>query len=484
MASPLARFTVIQVLDFVDLLNTNASVEEKTEPCSLTLGGYDANRFIPHNISFKLNPYKQPEAFLNSISVTSTSSIGNPPNWSSNPLQLLGPADGVYVIIDSSTPFLWLPESTCESFARALGLTYNDSLALYTFDGNASTHDDIQSWNLSFTFSLSDTSNPSPIVNITLPYAAFDLQLTYPYIPNTTYATGNKYYLPLRQAANETQYTIGRAFLQEAYLITDYERNNFSIHQALHPADPIGNTSIVDILKPGTPPSSVSGQATSGVLSKPVIIGIAVGSTALLIALTLIFIYYRHRKRRFSILVEKSPGDDSALDPTAAARKRKHSSSTAPGSQSAFSSSMPLPIFEADGTPAPARLPAKIAADSSHELFEVAGPYCGWPEELDGRSVRSHRVRQQGQGEGQEKFASQIDWERENNSGSKCRPSMRLAVQNRPAPADTASQRPVSVAGQEELRPPTRPPTRGSGQGGGGDNGQYVSERMEKGDGE
>jgi hypothetical protein len=453
------------------LLNTNALIEEKSEPCSLTLGGYDANRFIPHNITFELNPYKQPEAFLNSISVTSTSPTGNLPNWSSNPLQLLGPADGVYVIIDSSTPFLWLPESTCESFARALDLTYNDSLALYTFDGNASTRADIQNWNLSFTFSLSDTSNPSPIVNITLPYAAFDLQLSYPYIPNTTYVTGNKYYLPLRQAANETQYTIGRAFLQEAYLITDYDRNNFSIHQALHPADPIGNTSIIDILKPGTPPSSVSVQATSSVLSKPVIIGIAVGSAALLFALILIFIYYRYRKRRLSILIEKRQGDDSALGPTATTRRRKRSSSTTPGSPSAFSPSMPLPIFEADGTPTPARPLAEIAADSSHELFELAGSYCGWPEELDGRSVRSHRVRQQGQGEGQEKFARQIDWDRENNSGSKCRPSMRLAVQNRPGAGDTESRLSVSVGGQEESRTPTQPPTRGSGRGSGGDNG-------------
>jgi hypothetical protein len=90
-------------------------------------------------------------------------------------------------------------------------------------------------------------------VNITLPYDAFDLQLSYPYLPNTTYADPSKYYFPLRQAANETQYVLGRAFLQEAYLITDYERNNFSIHQAVHNASLLGNISLVNIQRPDMP---------------------------------------------------------------------------------------------------------------------------------------------------------------------------------------------------------------------------------------
>lgn len=33
------------------------------------------------------------------------------------------------------------------------------------------------------------------------------------------------------RAANDSQYTLGRTFLQEAYLIADYERRNFSISQ-------------------------------------------------------------------------------------------------------------------------------------------------------------------------------------------------------------------------------------------------------------
>jgi len=403
--------------------NPDGLIEAKSEPCSLTLGGYDANRFVSHNFSFELNPVHQPEAWLNSISVASGSPNGKPQNWSSNPLELLSPLDGVYVIIDSSTPFLWLPKSTCESFAQALGLTYNESLALYTFDGNASTPDDLQSWNLNFTFSLSDTSTPTQIVNITLPYAAFDLQLSYPYIPNTTYATGNKNYFPLRQAANDTQYTLGRAFLQEAYIITDYDRNNFSVYQALHPANP-GNTSIVDILKPG----ALSPQAApSGSLSTPIIVGIAIGSAALLILLALIiFFIHRHRRRRnqqHAIILEPKP----ALSPFAPASATlspetlKCSPSSALTSVAPVSALSPV-VFEADSRP---RTPtAEISADAAHELFELPAPH-NWPEELDGRSIHSRR------GE-QEKFPAGAhggwagDGDGENSSGAKYRPSMRL----------------------------------------------------------
>lgn len=47
-------------------------------------------------------------------------------------------------------------------------------------------------------------------VNISLPYAAFDLIAEYPLMPNRTR------YFPLVRATNDTQYTLGRAFLQEA----------------------------------------------------------------------------------------------------------------------------------------------------------------------------------------------------------------------------------------------------------------------------
>lgn len=189
----------------------------------------------------------------------------------SGPTDLVFSTDRVSAIIDSTTPFLWLPKEACDRFAHNLGLVFVDSLNLYTFEANGSRRATLQNSGLTFTFSLSDISSSPNLVNITLPYAAFDLELTYPAIPNTNYEDANStmFYFPLRQAANDSQYTIGRSFLQEAYLITDYERNNFSIHQAVHTSAPLLNTSIVSISRPGDSKFTGPPAESNGVNSRP-----------------------------------------------------------------------------------------------------------------------------------------------------------------------------------------------------------------------
>lgn len=54
-----------------------------------------------------------------------------------------------------------------------------------------------------------------------------DLEASYPICPNATS------YFPIRRAANNSQCTLGRAFLRDAYVVADYERSNFSIHQVV-----------------------------------------------------------------------------------------------------------------------------------------------------------------------------------------------------------------------------------------------------------
>ena len=41
------------------------------------------------------------------------------------------------------------------------------------------------------------------------------------------------HYFPLRRANGESQYILGRTFLEEAYVIADYERMNFTVLQAV-----------------------------------------------------------------------------------------------------------------------------------------------------------------------------------------------------------------------------------------------------------
>ncbi|KAH8808916.1 aspartic peptidase domain-containing protein [Xylogone sp. PMI_703] len=277
-----------------------AQYQLKGEPCSLTIGGYDANRFVPHNLTFSLDLTQQPVTYINSVVVASSLDS----TALSSPVELLNAADKVYATIDSSTPYLWFPTSVCDRFATALNLTYNSTLNLYTFDSNPNQHDILTDSQLTFTFSLSDFSSPqaTDIVNITLPYAAFDLQLTYPAIPNTSLGSNDstKLYFPLRRAANESQYTIGRAFLQEAYLITDYDRHTFSVHQAVHTVDPIANTSITTIISPYESQYYADWGYSAG-LSTAAKAGIAVGVVIFVVLLGLLaFFLIRRRRRRLA----------------------------------------------------------------------------------------------------------------------------------------------------------------------------------------
>lgn len=273
----------------------------KHVPSSLTLGGYDANRFTSHNISFDLDPNLDPVVALNEITVTakplstSTRSTG----WSANSTTLLGPANVALYTIDSSTPYLWLPEAVCSQFEKQLGLKYDENVRLYTFDENSSQYEILLNWNLTFDFVIADLPGSSKSISLSLPYAAFDLELTYPFpnLKSTSTSQATKYF-PLRKAANDTQYTIGRAFLQETYLVVDYERNNFSVYQATFTADASTNTRLVDI----TPPKNSSltngpTASSSHSVDKGAIIGIAVGaSIACLVGVLIVYVYVRRRR--------------------------------------------------------------------------------------------------------------------------------------------------------------------------------------------
>ena len=184
----------------------------------MTLGGYDSSRFAPNNISFNFasDISRDLVVGLQSIQFTDQKST-----------QSLLPSGGILTFIDSTIPHIWLPLDACKAFEKAFGITYDNTTDLYLVSD--SQHNALKAQNASVSFLLGNDIRGGQTVNITLPYASFDLQLTqyYPGINQTTQ------YFPLRRAANDTQYTLGRTFLQEAYITVDYERLNFSVSSAL-----------------------------------------------------------------------------------------------------------------------------------------------------------------------------------------------------------------------------------------------------------
>ncbi|KAJ9136613.1 Acid protease [Pleurostoma richardsiae] len=176
----------------------------------LIFSGYDASRFMENSVSFTMadDVTRDLVVVLQSISYSgSTSTI------------LL--SDAINIFIDSTDPNIWLPGDACDAFEKAFGLTLDNKTGLYLV--NETYHNTLLDSNAEVSFRLSDTESGGDTVTITLPYAAFDLTAEYPLVDNSSH------YFPLKRANGSTQYTLGRTFLQEAYLSADYERKVFNV---------------------------------------------------------------------------------------------------------------------------------------------------------------------------------------------------------------------------------------------------------------
>lgn len=252
---------------------------------SLTLGGYDSSRFITNNISFPIDQIDNGDLVVTIKSVTLTAGRTKTSLMSTS----------IQASIDSTIPYLYLPLAVCRRFEKAFGLTFNDTVQAYLV--NDTLHQQLLNQNASVAFTLGNL-NTTETLDISLPYAAFDLIADYPLMP-----TKSRYF-PLMRATNDSQYTLGRAFLQEAYLIVDYERFNFSVSQCdwssasqQRKIIPINSTSSNVSVPSNVPPKPhhVSAGATAGA-----ILG---GIVAVLFLLVL---WYKHPKIRAQFAVKVS----------------------------------------------------------------------------------------------------------------------------------------------------------------------------------
>jgi hypothetical protein len=268
-------------------------------PGSLTLGGYDASRFTANQKTF---PFSADDSRVLSVgiqSITGTNTLGGT-------VTLL--SGEILSLIDSTVPQIWLPRKVCDQFESAFGLQYDSNTELYLV--NDTIHTKLQSLNPSLSFVLGNTGNPADTISITLPYEAFDLQASSPIYKNATN------YFPLRRADNDTQYTLGRTFLQEAYVIADYERANFSVHQAIFKAT-MPAQSIVPILSPGLQNSTSNAQNSSSPLAPGAIAGISIGAVAILLlfAGALFYVLRRRTNARTGQPLAELAGKGRSPDP-------------------------------------------------------------------------------------------------------------------------------------------------------------------------
>ncbi|MCJ1285323.1 hypothetical protein MMC26_004663 [Xylographa opegraphella] len=261
---------------------------------SLIFGGYDSSRFTSNSLTFPFAPDSSRDIVVGVQSISSSETNGKTS-------ELL--TSGILAFIDSTVPYIYLPIDVCERFENALGLTWDPNTELYLI--SSSLHSSLVARGLNFTFTLGNTVAGGNTVQIVLPYAAFDLTATPP-LTNGTYS-----YFPLKRG-NDTQYTLGRTFLQEAYLTVDYQRGNFSVSQCVfvdgagpdvQVIHPIGYVAFSNGTNASNGTSGADGSplspSSSSSFPTGAIAGTAVAVIVLAVMALLLVLAYRQRKWPF-----------------------------------------------------------------------------------------------------------------------------------------------------------------------------------------
>ena len=252
---------------------------------SLTLGGKDTSKFdTSHIAEFQLGSDNARDLLV----TLSTIQISD--NKSS------APALPITVWIDSTVSSIYLPGSICAYFETAFDLTWNASTNLYTL--NSTHRDSLLARNASVTFSLESTTTS---VDITLPYAAFDLEASYPLLGTQVNGSLTSYYFPLQRTQKEDEYALGRVFLQEAYLIVDYDRRKFSVAPTIFRSTVLGpsDDNPLEVIYP--PDYGANGTSNSGNrsgLSSASIGGIVIGAIVGILAILAFSLYTLKRRRQ------------------------------------------------------------------------------------------------------------------------------------------------------------------------------------------
>ncbi|KAH8732803.1 aspartic peptidase domain-containing protein [Phaeosphaeriaceae sp. PMI808] len=230
-------------------------------PGSLVLGGYD------RSLQSKkiLTAPSTIDTIVGVQSISSKFSNGTSTNLLNT---------GITATIDTNTQSIWLPRLVCDSFASALGLTYFEAADRYVLTDTVRAA--LLASAPTFSFAIGTSVSGGETINIDIPYAAFDLQAGYPIFGTRTN------YFPLRRAANDSQFSLGRVFLQEVYMSVDWERDIFNISQAVFNSPPLAPDFVTIEPKNRTNILIPRPLPTNKTLSAGAIAGIVVGALALL----------------------------------------------------------------------------------------------------------------------------------------------------------------------------------------------------------
>ncbi|KAF9700648.1 hypothetical protein EKO04_001902 [Ascochyta lentis] len=279
-------------------------------PGNLVLGGYDKSRMTKSTVSIPM-----PDNLNNTLAIGVPSILYSPDtDVATNTVSFTTECRGGFPAnIDSTLPYLILPDCICDQFQKTFGLTYDETQNLYFT--NTSSHERNTQQNGTIEFKIAESSQDSDkFTNIKLGYAAFDQQWSSETGDNATN------YFPIKKSKDGV-YTLGRTFLQEAYIVVDYERRNFTVAPA-HYADPMPKEDLQIIynttyILPTGAPSSDGGLAPGAIAGT--VVGIVI---AFVIGGIIAFCWWKKRKNKAD--ADRTPHDTTQIDPTLADQEIKH----------------------------------------------------------------------------------------------------------------------------------------------------------------
>ena len=154
------------------------------------------------------------------------------------------------VTMNPGAPYMYLPNSTCEAMVKDLPVTYNANLGLWIWNTQDPQYTKIVTspTYLSLTF-RDNTDN----LTIKVPFQLLNLTLDAPLVMTPTP------YFPCQPPNNATHYSLGRAFLQAAFIGVNWERGNGNWFLAQAPGP---NIALTPVQKPITT-STIEGSAAN-----------------------------------------------------------------------------------------------------------------------------------------------------------------------------------------------------------------------------
>lgn len=185
-------------------------------PLSLWLGGYDRSRVLGP-VSSQAYSTQDGSLVIDLLDIEIGVDNGASPFNFSERRNILNQGnssigESITVSMNSLAPYLHLPKSVCDAIASYLPVSYQSKYGLYLWNTNDPHFKPIITSPSYLSFIFRATNLQQPNITIKVPFQLLNLTLQAPITNKPTQ------YFPCRPPSGGGEYTLGRAFLQAAFL--------------------------------------------------------------------------------------------------------------------------------------------------------------------------------------------------------------------------------------------------------------------------